>query len=86
VAERHYGWTVGLPAYVAAGLVGASRIQQNKHFLSDVIAGATVGYIVGRTVVRVNSQPAGGGAASASVSVVPLIGRRERGLRVALAF
>ena len=24
VAERHYGWKIGVPAYLVAGLVGAS--------------------------------------------------------------
>jgi hypothetical protein len=62
VAERHYGWKIGIPAYLAAGLIGASRIQQDKHYLSDVVAGATLGYIVGRTVVRVNGRPLEGGA------------------------
>ena len=41
----------------APSLVGVSRLQRNKHYLSDVLAGATLGYIVERTVVRVNGQP-----------------------------
>jgi membrane-associated phospholipid phosphatase len=52
VANRHYGPRVGVPAYLAAGLIGASRIRKDKHYLSDVVAGATLGYVVGRTVVR----------------------------------
>ena len=46
-----------VPAYLLAGLVGASRLEQDKHHLSDVVAGAALGYIVGRTVVRVNGRP-----------------------------
>jgi membrane-associated phospholipid phosphatase len=57
VAQHHFGLKVGVPSYVAAGLIGASRIQSNKHYLSDVVAGATLGYIVGRTVVRENGEP-----------------------------
>ena len=53
VAERHYGWKAGVPAYLLASAVGVSRLQRNKHHLSDVVAGAALGYIVGRTVVRV---------------------------------
>lgn len=57
VAQAHFGPKVGIPAYLAAGFIGASRVQSNKHNLSDVIAGAALGYIVGRTVVRENGEP-----------------------------
>lgn len=59
VAERHYGWKVGVPSYLAASAIGLSRIEQNKHYLSDVLAGATLGIITGRTVVRTNGEPTG---------------------------
>jgi len=59
VANAHYGWKVGVPSYLAAGAIGMSRISTNKHHLSDVIAGATIGYVTGRTVVRVNGDPVG---------------------------
>ena len=85
VAERHYGWKLGVPAYLVAGLVGASRIEQDKHYLSDVVAGATLGYIVGRTVVRVNNRPLGE-ARGPSLSVAPIVGRRTRGLRIAFSY
>jgi len=85
VVERHYGWKAGIPAYALAAAVGASRLQRNKHYLSDVLAGATLGYIVGRTVVRVNGRPlekAGG----PRVSFNPVVGRRTRALLVSVAF
>ncbi len=50
VLQRHYGWKVGVPAYAVAGYVAASRLNQNKHYLSDVVFGAAVGILVGRTV------------------------------------
>jgi membrane-associated phospholipid phosphatase len=87
VAERHYGWKLGAPAYLLAGVVGASRLQQDKHYLSDVVAGATLGYIVGRTVVRVNGRPLGGGSSQgAEVNVVPIVARRARGLQLSVLF
>jgi membrane-associated phospholipid phosphatase len=86
VAERHYGWKLGVPAYLVAGIVGASRIDQDKHYLSDVLAGATLGYIVGRTVVRVNDRPLEAAPPAASLQVLPLVGRDARGVRVALSF
>ena len=86
VVERHYGWKLGVPAYVIAGVVGASRVQQDKHYVSDVVAGATLGYIVGRTVVRVNSRPLEKGARGASLQVSPIVGSRTRGLRLVATF
>jgi membrane-associated phospholipid phosphatase len=86
VAERHYGWKIGVPGYILAGVVGASRIQQDKHYVSDVVAGATLGYIVGRTVVRVNSRPLGKGARAASLQVSPIVGWRTRGVRLVATF
>ncbi|HET7293494.1 MAG TPA: phosphatase PAP2 family protein [Vicinamibacteria bacterium] len=86
IVERHYGWKLGVPAYAIAGVVGASRIQQDKHYVSDVVAGATLGYIVGRTVVRVNSRPLERGASAASLQVSPILGRRTLGVQLVSTF
>jgi membrane-associated phospholipid phosphatase len=76
VLQRHFGWKAGVPAYAVATYVGASRIQQNRHYLSDVAFGAALGIVVGRTVTfelgghRVDIAPAaapGGGGVSLSV-------------------
>jgi membrane-associated phospholipid phosphatase len=85
VAERHWGWKVGIPAYGLAGAVALSRLQMNAHYLSDVMAGATLGYIVGRTVVRVNSRPATKTGGS-SVSLSPLVTRRTRAMVLHVEF
>jgi len=52
VLSRNYGLKVGIPADAVAAYVGVSRLQENAHHTSDVVAGATIGYIVGRTVTR----------------------------------
>ncbi|HEX2606763.1 MAG TPA: phosphatase PAP2 family protein [Flavisolibacter sp.] len=39
-------------SYTAATLIGLSRITENKHWATDVLAGAALGYISGRQVVR----------------------------------
>ena len=84
VANAHFGLKVGIPAYLAAGAIGLARVDMNKHNLSDVVAGATLGYIVGRTVVKqdggatrgrktrfqlVPSAPPSGAGVGAGVSV-----------------
>jgi membrane-associated phospholipid phosphatase len=50
VVQRHFGWTAGIPAYAAASFVAASRIQDKRHYLSDVAYGAVVGIVAGRAV------------------------------------
>lgn len=50
VLQRDLGWKVGLPAFGVATYVAASRIQEKRHFLSDVAFGAAIGIVAGRTV------------------------------------
>ena len=52
LANHYYGVKIGIPAYSVAAFVALSRMEKNVHYLSDVVMGATIGYIVGRTVVR----------------------------------
>jgi len=52
VIERHLGWRKSLLGYAIASYVAMSRIHDNQHYLSDVIFGAAVGTIAGRTVVH----------------------------------
>ena len=77
------GKKVTIPAYTLAALVGWARLRDNVHWFSDVLAGATLGYIVGRTTVRVNNAALEGGA---SITVVPILGPHTRGVRVAVVF
>ena len=42
--------------YALATGIGLSRIEQDRHHLSDVIAGATIGFLVGRTVTRLDGE------------------------------
>lgn len=39
-------------AYSAATLIGLSRITENKHWATDVLTGAAVGYLTGRLIVN----------------------------------
>ncbi len=52
VMERHLGWKAGILAYAIATYVATSRLHDNRHYLSDVVFGAAVGSIAGRTVTR----------------------------------
>jgi hypothetical protein len=50
VLDGYYGHALGLPAYTLAGLVAWERIDDREHDLSDVVFGAALGYVIGRTV------------------------------------
>lgn len=54
--ERHLGWRGAVPAYLFSSYVAASRLRENRHYLSDVVFGAAVGTIAGRTVTRHGRQ------------------------------
>ncbi len=56
VLDGMYGPLVGIPMYGLAGFIGAARLDANKHYLSDVIAGAALGYVIGRTVTKTSRK------------------------------
>jgi membrane-associated phospholipid phosphatase len=41
--HARYGWKLGVPAAIAAGFVGFTRVQSNQHHWYDVVAGAAIG-------------------------------------------
>jgi PAP2 superfamily protein len=51
VLERHLGYRAAWPTLVIATYVASSRLNTNRHFLSDVVFGAGVGTAAGWTVV-----------------------------------
>jgi membrane-associated phospholipid phosphatase len=52
VLTEHYGWKAALPGYAVASYVAATRMEERKHHLTDIAAGAAIGYLVGKTVTR----------------------------------
>lgn len=50
VLDEYYGPKVGIPAYVLASLVGYRMMDTGDHWASDVVFGATLGWVVGHTV------------------------------------
>lgn len=57
-ARRNPGWEwpVGAVLYGSAALVGVSRMYDNKHWATDVLAGAALGTFVGLQVVRFHDR------------------------------
>jgi membrane-associated phospholipid phosphatase len=51
VFERHLGYRAAVPTFAIAAYVAASRLHDNRHFLSDVLFGGALGMASGWTVV-----------------------------------
>ncbi|HZP13459.1 MAG TPA: phosphatase PAP2 family protein [Nevskiaceae bacterium] len=43
--RKEYGWSWGIPAYVASTFVAFSRVNAREHYTWDVISGATIGVL-----------------------------------------
>jgi len=78
VIASHYDrrWVKGL-VYGIAGSVGIARMVHERHWASDVVAGALIGASVGTEVVRFNRKARVAG--TRRYSVVPLIDPRGYG-------
>ncbi len=59
--RKRYGWDYGAPAYIAATFVSYSRVEADKHYTRDVIAGAAIGiassYLFTKAYKGWNIQP-----------------------------
>ncbi len=69
-------------AYGLASLTAFSRVNDNKHWTSDVVLGAGLGFVVG--VLAHKLSPFGTGARG--VALLPRIGRRSAGLQISARF
>jgi membrane-associated phospholipid phosphatase len=82
VISEHYGWKAAIPAYTVATYISATRMVDRKHHLTDVAAGAAIGYIIGHTVSR---QPRGkGGTPRFFVNACKLEGGFAGSVRIGL--
>jgi membrane-associated phospholipid phosphatase len=52
VLARHFGRKAAIPAYALALMTGLGRLEDRKHYLSDVIFGATLGTAAGLAYSR----------------------------------
>ena len=82
VVNHYYGKKWGVPLYIVAGLVGLSRIEKGKHFPSDVVFGATLGYLSARSAIRGTEHY----AQERDWTLVPSLGRHHAALYFRLEF
>ena len=50
VLDEFYGHKVGIPAYAVASLIAYRMMDTGDHWGSDIVFGATLGWVVGHTV------------------------------------
>lgn len=75
--EKRYGWRAGLPALAVASFVGFARVQADKHYVHDVLAGALIGGASGFLLTSRHDD---------RVRLTPWAGYRNGGLNVAIRF
>ena len=75
--ESRYGWRAGLPAFAVATFVGAARVQADKHYWHDVMAGAAIGTASGFLLTSKRD---------ARVRLVPWAGHRTGGVSISARF
>ena len=56
IAEHYDEQWIDITSYGIATLVGLARVEQEAHFPSDVVAGAVIGTVVGKSIVRYNKE------------------------------
>jgi membrane-associated phospholipid phosphatase len=78
-------WVTGV-SYGLAGLVGLARMEQRKHFLSDVVAGGLIGTFVGKTVVSYNQSLRVSARSRVAFSFSPVLQPGGYGLTLAARF
>jgi hypothetical protein len=82
-----YDWDLRLaiPLYLTATFVGASRFQANEHYASDVIAGITLGTLVGISVAKYHKEKDAKGRLQ-NISLSPVFDKDLRGCVLTLRF
>jgi len=56
VLDEFYGPKVGVPAYAFASLIAYRMLDTGDHWTSDVVFGATLGWVVGHTIAGRHKQ------------------------------
>jgi membrane-associated phospholipid phosphatase len=77
---------VGITAYTLAGIVSAARIAARKHFASDVVAGGTMGWFIGRHVFDTHMSHLAHPHGLLRPMIVPQMDPLERSYGATLAF
>jgi len=77
-----YDWDlkIAVPLYMVTVFVGASRIQSNEHHLSDVIAGITLGTLVGSSFAKFQKEKDHQKGGATNISILPVLDGSSKGI------
>lgn len=73
LGER-YGWQQAAPAYAISAWVAYIRVNEDRHYVRDVVAGCAVAYGLSKLIVRPWLP--------ADVTVLPVLGPKQIGLNL----
>ena len=71
--QRQYGNRLAFSLYALGGFTAAGRVAGSRHYVSDVIAGAAVGLIIGSSVRVSDRAPADGHSPVKTLTLAPRI-------------
>lgn len=82
-----YDWDLRLaiPLYAYTAFVGASRIQAGEHHLSDVVAGITLGTVVGTSFAKYHKEK-NSAQTSGNLAIIPILDGNYKGFVVLWKF
>lgn len=83
ISENYNETWIDVAAYGMATLVAIGRTYHDKHFTSDVVTGAVIGTLVGKSVVAHNKDLRGN---NNNLSVTPAISQGSVGIQIAGKF
>lgn len=75
LAHQAGRWYVSVPAYGVAASVAMERVRSGDHWMTDVMVGGALGYLIGRSVSSPRSNPN-------AVSYTPILSTDRIGLSV----
>ncbi len=76
--QMRYNWYLGAPAYLLASFVGYSRVRADRHYQSDVYAGAAIATAFSYLFTTKFSKK--------NFSITPTVSYETWGLRIAYKF
>lgn len=80
VTEIFHGPLYGIPAYLLASTIALSRIDSNKHWASDTVAGAVLGTLIGLGTAKFHKKE------FSNFFIVPMMDEKSAGLALIHTF
>lgn len=77
--QFRYGWEYGVPAYMLGGIVGYSRVENNRHYWRDVVAGTLLATTIQFGITQM-------GMSVTNIVIAPMFNGDEVGIYASMSF